>query len=276
MAVDDRVKTCAPPTPWGALVWNISQIYFLYNSYINEMAYRRNFRKSYRPRRYRRTYRRRRTPDNAWKLAYSSYKLGKRLARLVNVEKKIHESYINNVPVPNTGARYSIWGSEGTVMNAQSSATGYLAQGDSYAQRDGISIKPMSIRVVGNIVMNTSATTTSVRVILVKKDATNATAPLITDYLNSADVFALKNWDERFRFQTLYDKTWTMTAGQSSNNIAFDFFVKLTGHVGFTQGTHTCEQGGLYLMLLSDEPPSVSGGFPPDFTVRQRSIFVDN
>jgi hypothetical protein len=269
----------AHPSPLGGAKFGIfREIYFLYNGY-TQMAYRRNYRRSYRPR-YRPSYRKRYYPrrvaksppkDDVWAVAKGAWNIGKRIARLVNVEKKIHEVTLSSVAISSSGTRYSLWGSEGTVMTASSSATGYLAQGDTHAQRDGASIKPLSLRLKGRFHINGSAATTTVRVIIFQKPQTNATAPSPTDYLNTASPLSLKNWSERFRFRTLWDKIYTLEINTDKQRALFDKTIKLNGHVTFTHGATTVETGGLYVLFIADEPTNT-----PTVDLHARLIFVDN
>lgn len=180
--------------------------------------------------------------------------LAKKVARMVNVEYKFYDYTTSQTP-----------SSSGTIVNLFDPA-----QGDSATQRDGDSVKLMRVSGRINLDMHGSATTTSVRLILFRGKQENAVSYGVTDILQSASFVAPKAHHERFRSKILYDKTYSLVVGHNRTlNLNWNF--KLFGHVQFVVNNTTIENGGLYMLLISDEATNV-----PTVTPYLRTSFTDN
>ena len=99
------------------------------------MPYKRSYRKRT-PRRYKK--RSLYTARNAMTVANDALYLGKKLARMVNVEYKRHEYVISSTAIDNNGKVYPLISSDGTINNS-------IVQGDLNTQRSGSSIKPINL-----------------------------------------------------------------------------------------------------------------------------------
>lgn len=170
--------------------------------------------------------------------------LATKVARMVNVEYKAYET--NTVDnIDQGGEVYSL--------------TNGLAQGDTGETRDGISIKPMRLSGRAYIEMNVAAPTTLFRCIIIrgKNEHGEIYTPQGTGQLDILDPDALgplarKNRDNRFDTNILYDKLFTLSQSGTRAKV-LDLNIRLTGHVNYEGGTTNVDNGGLYLLLISDQ-----------------------
>lgn len=199
-----------------------------------------------------------RTADTAMR----AYSLASKLARMVNVEYKVNRAAIGSV-ISNTGIITNL-----TVIN----------QGGTYQQRIGDSIKPMRLSGRLGITMSPSATDTTVRLILFRAKQENENPPAVLGgqygYLDNVSggltYLAPKSWPNRFHFKTIYDKLITLNhEGKSSYTKDWDF--KLYGHVNYAPGQTDIEDGGLYLLMVSNENSNM-----PTIQFTYSLTFTDN
>lgn len=227
------------------------------------MAYRR----SYKSKKYKRSRRRNKQP-NTWgrvsRMASDGFFLAKKLARLVNVEHKYHEINVSGTTADTAG----------TIIPINCNNTAYpsnaISQGDGEHQRNGSSIKPLSYTLKGNMWTQTGLLAGArLRFIIFKHEHSNNQTIFPTSFLDTNSVNAFKNWDNRFQFKTLYDKTMSLNA--NSNEIrSFNIHLKLTGHTQYQGDSDLIEGGALYILVITDTPTAINYGF------RSRLTYVDN
>lgn len=217
------------------------------------------------PRRYRRRFRKKpkesalvRAGKFAWRnrsTAAAAMALALKTARMINVE-------IKNFDHTNTNATIN---TAGFIQNLFTPAQGTLSN-----ERDGDSSK--ILRVSGRLVfqMNNSATKTQIRVILFRGKQENSNPYGMGDVLETVSVVSPKNYHDRFRTKIIYDKLYHLS-NNGNSNLALDYNFKLYGHVNFENGTQDIENGGLYILFLSNEPTNV-----PTLTSYLRTTFTDN
>lgn len=218
------------------------------------MAYRRNYRRPYpRRRNYRKRYPKR---SNGYaSMAYKGLRLATRLARLVNVEKKMYE--IQNTLTPAT---------TGTVV-----ALANPAQGDTDITRDGDSIKPLNLHIKLLARFNSSATRSGLRVTIVRTKYERAVQPTLLTVFGSSTpaLVANKDWDNRFDTKILYDRVFRLDA--EHEQFMVDKMIRLDGHIQFDGGSTDTNNGGIFMLVYSDEATNY-----PSLLYQTRMIFVDN
>lgn len=182
------------------------------------------------------------------------------LKRLINVEIKNHDLN-SSTTVPTTG----------TVIGLSA-----VAQGDGSTTRDGDSIKLLKNSLKFALTSNAStAYTTLVRVIIFRGKQENAVGYSLTDILETADILSPKSYTDRFRTKVLSDRTYTVRENEASavytTQRQYNSNIKLYGHTQFVAGSTSIENGGLYMLLLSNQPTNT-----PTFAYYNRLTFTDN
>lgn len=143
------------------------------------------------------------------------------------------------------------------------------AQGSEYNMRDGDSVK--NIRMDGSfwLLKNSSSAASLLRMIIFRGKQENATTFVTSDWLQG-DILSRKNITEKYRTKTLYDKTFSLNSTRNDTvNQTFD--IKLFGHTKFTSGTTYVEDGGIYMLLISNEATNT-----PYFNYNFRMSYTDN
>jgi len=153
--------------------------------------------------------------------------------------------------------------STGSVVNLTA-----IAQGDTIASRQGQKIRLKYLMVRGNMELHASATSSRVRLLIVRDNNGSTNQPAIIDLFNSVATFAsnqnkLGDPQTNSRFSFLMDKMIYLNAG-SGDQKQFKFSVELDHHCFFT-GTAASDEGkgALYLFIASNEAtndPIVSMG----------------
>lgn len=231
------------------------------------MAYRRrSYGRSRRPRNSRYSRRRyKKTTYGAVKsMATNGYYLAKKLARLVNVEKKLHELSLASTSATTSGLLWPI------AHNTTSYPANAITQGDGYQNRDGMSVKPMFLSIKGTCWTN-SALTAGARlriIVFLHKNANDQTI-FPTTYLNSASVTSFKSWSNRFHFKTLFDHTYNLNAN-STEIKGIDIKKKLYGHITYTENSDLIENGAYYVLAIADAGSAINMAW------NMRLTFVDN
>lgn len=223
------------------------------------MAYNRRYK-----RRYKRKSKSLYTAKNAMTVAKDAWYLSKKLARVVNVEKKHHELE-GSVTPGNTAAL--------ATLSEFTSGSNTLALGDAGDDRDGNSVKPLFWSINFLITQHASATSTMVRIIIFKWDKQHGQdAPAVTDYLRDAsfDYLSLKRYNKRFQFSTLLDKTFHLSSA-GKTLATYNFRKKLYGHIQYDGATADPEIGGYYMLCISNE-----GTNEPTVQFQSRITFADN
>lgn len=164
----------------------------------------------------------------------------KAIKKLINVEEKYQD---NSLLISATTA--------GVVTSFNT-----IAQGDAQGQRGGDSLKPQSFEVRGHLYNNAAAGAPGViRLILFRGKNENGVAFTTTDILESASYNSPLSFENRKRFTVLMDKKIVLNTNYAtiaSNFVSMNYSKALNGHIKYTAGTTTVEEGGLYLLSISD------------------------
>ncbi len=133
-----------------------------------------------------------------------------------------------------------------------------IAQGDDIANRQGDKIRLKYLSLSGTIKLHASATTSQVRLVLVRDNNGSTTQPAISDIWVSA-AFFLDNKHKtgapqvNSRFTILYDKFFLINS-VGNNQVAFNWSSSLDHHCYFTGTQGTDEgKGHIYCMIASNE-----------------------
>lgn len=229
------------------------EIIFLGYSIIPPMAYGRKYRKRYMPRA--RTTskwgRRLDTASKALSIAYS-------LKRLINVEHKV-----STVSLPSSPATAGA----STVVNS-------IAEGGDWNERNGRSIKAVSLRVFGNCSLNAAASKNLYRIMVIRDNHIQS-GSLVSGlpYLTSVSVNAIKNLDPTIlkRYTILMDKTYNLEAGGKSS-YHIDKYFKLNHHIKFDGATASdYGQGTLFVMTITDAATNL-----PIQNMQAQLRYIDN
>lgn len=213
-------------------------------------------------RRYRRRMRKRQKPSR-WGIYKSA---GKQLWRdvmylksVVNVEKKYID--VTNTVNPSTTSAF-------VLLNG-------VAQGTTGTTRTGISIKNVFFLFRGTLEINTAATETQVRVVILKDSIPQAALP------SSGDVFAVANSItsplnllNNHRFRVFYDKLFSLSIN-GPETFHWKWMRKLHFHSAFNNvnaGTIADYTGNSFLLYyVSDEATNT-----PALSYYSRVRFIDN
>lgn len=201
----------------------------------------------------RKNYRRRPTPS-VRKVARSV----RFLKSVVNTERKFIDTGVLSSGVNNTG----------TVVYFSG-----VAQGTDQQTRIGNSIKAMQVYVRGSMVMSASATTTIVRMILIRDNNNQGTTPLVGDILATADVNAQLSQFNGKRFTILADRCYNLDIN-NRRVISYTIFRKLGFHIKYGGSSAAPSQqrdNGLFMLIISNEPTNL-----PSVTYNSRTRFIDN
>lgn len=188
--------------------------------------------------------------------------VAKGVAALVNSEKKYYDySALDNPD------------SSGSIHHLTS-----IAEGDDNNQRNGRSIKAVSLGIRGTLQLNAGAVDTCCRIILFKDYSSNGVAPTVTDVLQAADVNSflnVNNVGKGGRFKILLDKFVCLSDSGNKKYHMDEFRKKLEDHIRFsgTTGAITsAAQGHYYMLNISDQIITTA----PGFDVKTRVRFYDN
>ncbi len=180
--------------------------------------------------------------------------------KLINVEyKTITTAFTAD---PNT---------TGAVVNLTA-----IAQGDTIANRQGNKIRAKYISVSGNVQINASATSSHVRMTIVRDNNGSTTQPAIGDlFPDVATFFANKNKtgdpQSNSRFSVLYDE-FIMMDVVNIEQVAVRWTSSLDHHIFYTGAAATDEgKGNIYLFIASNEATN-----DPVVRVDAMVKFIDN
>jgi hypothetical protein len=202
---------------------------------------------------------------DAWSLAKrTAYGLNE-IRKLINIETKFCDTILTSTPQGTTGNAYCI--SE-------------LAQGLTSTNRVGDSVRIQHLEIRGRVVVNAAATTSLVRVLVVRDLDGYGTAPTPADVLATTGAVSAplspENFQKRERFSILYDEVFALQSVLSSGtaSIPFYFATAHQGHVlylGQTGVAASDGKGSVYVMCVSDE-----GTNTPSLAFYSRMLFTDD
>lgn len=206
----------------------------------------------------RRRRRRRKHHGGFWNTAHKALKVANDVKRLLNVEFKVRDT--NEVTTTPD--------SSGEVISLN-----HLAQGDAETQRSGISVLNKSIQLKWTCTQHASATSTFIRMMLVKDIRPNGTLATIADILQEARINSYLDRQQFGRFQVLNDVLIALN-GSSHDNTIGKIYKQLQFHTKY-QGSDSTDGGvmggQLLLVLISNEATNV-----PSFKYACRLRFIDN
>ncbi len=183
------------------------------------------------------------------------------LKRLVNVEIKNHDVQITGSAITDTA-----------VITQLSN----IPQGDTTITRDGAQVKALSLEFVAHLGLNTSGTTTIVRLIIVRDKQTNQaiyTAADLLDDVTSGDQLASPyNLDNKFRFQILHDKVYNLHASNTNQIVKKTFKLNhILRFDGSTPSIADLTSSSYSLLSVGNEITN-----DPTIVLFSRLRFVDN
>lgn len=218
-------------------------------------------------RRYRRRYRRRRRPRSSGfvkkatsyaTMAYSAYKGVKAIKRLINVEKKKSDVNVLGQAVSTT-----VYGKDLVL----------IAEGSGSEDRDGTSIKPLSLLLRYNITYNTAgADYQKCRVVLLKDTQQQSdTAVTYSNVVESiTNLQSPLNKNSVGRYTILHDSLHILSALHPVAQK--ERILKLSGHIKYNGAASTdIQKNGLYLFAIGDQATNT-----PSLDYYTRLTFTDN
>lgn len=219
----------------------------------------------YRKRNYRRRNYRRRRPASRWQ----NYKTGftqlakdvNSLKNLINVEFKWHDVHLGST-VSSTGT----W----LLLNG-------IGQGDTATLRDGNQIRLKSIEAKAQFKLSASATTTTIRQMLVLDMDPDGTTPTISDLLDSATaapIVAPRNMENRRRFLILKEKMINLSDGSSKVSCQKTFYKQLDIKPIYNGTSSTIagiKEHALFMVYVSDQATNT-----PTIESHHRVRYIDN
>ncbi len=202
--------------------------------------------------------------------AFTGLRIAQGLAALINVERKVLQG--NYLETVNLGT--------GTV-----NPISFIAQGDGSNTRDGISVLPKSLLIRMTASINTSATASLVRWIIVKDMQFDGVVPTVSDILDSLDPRAPLAIFSQPRFRVLKDFMFALN-NDNKKEIYKKIFIQFNKpnrgtnshkhwyHIRY-QGTAadaaSGDNGQLLIVALSDEVTNL-----PTINVFHRMRYIDN
>lgn len=212
-------------------------------------------------RRYRRrpVYRRRRRGGITYlqagsKLARGAYKLARWAASHINAEFKVYEQSQSSTSVTNTGVI--------TTLNN-------MTQGTDATERIGRQIRNKSLQWRMTLKINSSATTSKVRLILLKDTEPAVGTLALSDILTGGDMDAFKKFSERSRIVFLRDMTINLDQ-DFRPEVTLKGFLRMNDH-SMWDGSSNMLKGRYMFFCVSDEAtntPTIDSNF--------RLRFLDN
>ena len=193
-------------------------------------------------------------------MAYSGYKLAKKIAKWVNIEFKTHtETQSSNLDIDY----------DGTIITLND-----VAQGDTSLTRDGDSIKCQSMDLNVQLACDTVSCVGRVIVFHDKQNTVSSATDLIDVAGTAMAPHGFKEWDHRFKTQVLWD------SGPIHMIVSTDKAIKqlrkkieLNLHTQFDSGTTTIESGAIKMLLISNRANSSN---EMDVLYHSRIYFTDN
>ncbi len=189
--------------------------------------------------------------------------LAKKGLRMLNSEIKNHDVQLTNQAISTTS----------TISQLTN-----IAQGDTVSTRDGNQVKLISLDLKYTLVLNASATSTFVRVMIVHDSQTNQAiyteGMLLDDVSGSDGIVSMLNRDNKFRFRVLYNKVHSLFAASAKGNSFTKVHKDLVLRIRFDASTPAIADltsDSLSILYVSDQ-----GTNTPVVTQFCRLKYVDN
>ncbi len=161
--------------------------------------------------------------------------------------------------------------STGSVVNLTA-----IAQGDDIANRQGNKIRVKHISVSGKVAVNSAATASQVRIMIVRDNNGSTTQPAITDLFTDVATFRfnknkLGDPQSNSRFSILMDRFFEVDSIRASD-LSLRWSSSLDHHIFYTGVGATDEgKGNIYLFIASNEATN-----DPDVRMDAMIKFIDN
>lgn len=126
-------------------------------------------------------------------------------------------------------------------------------QGTTYINREGVVISPKSLQIRMQIEQSASARISFLRVIFFRGVRESGATYAVTDILQAGAMDQPLVWLARDRFQLLSDKVY-MFCDTDRTGIFVQKNIKLSKKLTFTGNATGIQDGGIYMLLLSNEP----------------------
>ena len=145
-----------------------------------------------------------------------------------------------------------------------------MASGDTETGRTGMSLLAKSIQLIGDLHIDASATSSTVRMIMFVDRSHHGITPTSAELLESDSTLSFKNNRTRTRFQILLDKRYHLD--DAHPQIDIKEFVKLNFHMKYDGTTvQDTYHNPVYIYLISDE-----GTNKPELALLSRFRYYDN
>lgn len=188
-------------------------------------------------------------------MARKAWNLAKYVKSLVNVERKFCD--IQHAPTVSFASPYL------AVINP-------IAQGAAYNQRDGNSVKTVSIFVRGIMQIDPAAPATNVRIMILKD--TEPQGPSGANVITETGVITdPMNHVYGYRFKVLSDQTYSLSQNGRETCSVYHYH-KVSDHLKWADATSTSYRDMSYLILIMTEEPLL----PPKIQLTSRVRFIDN
>lgn len=198
--------------------------------------------------------------------AYTAYNLATKIARLVNVEHKYVEEYINQ------GVDW-----DGDIIDLNSIAG--IGTGDN-DNRIGDSVKSQFLDVHGHVNFNNTTNRLDVQVITVilfidYQNNTGATGAVLESNRISTSIapYAHKDKDLMYRTKYLWKRTFTLS--EQKDVLRFHAKVKLHSHTQFEAGTSTINTNAIKMLVISNND-ATNSTLNPRIECLSRYYYTDN
>ena len=168
-----------------------------------------------------------------------------------------------------TSSTSSAISNTGTVSSITS-----IAEGDDFTNRNGRSIKLLSVQIRGAVINQdtTNGDGSFIRMMIVRDNSFGSAAPAVSDVLQSGVSYGLRAQEpeKKAKYTVLWDKLSHVDVN-SRNQFTFSGFKKLNTKMIFDgTASTTGNKGGLYLLLVSNR--AASG---PNVSTQVRVRFAD-
>lgn len=190
-------------------------------------------------------------------MAYKAYKTASYLAGLINVEKKFCDVSFAPTAVNNTG---------------NSSWLSSISEGTDYNQRNGISVKAVSLSLRGSVQLPPSVANEGQQIRLILVRDTEDTIPGFGDLLEAVTTYSPLNHINVSRFQVLWDHVYTLSAA-GTTVVQFRKYFKCSDHIKWSNTTTGIREGHFYLFYVSDGTGATSN---PLLNFYSRMRYIDN
>lgn len=200
---------------------------------------------------------------SAYQLAQKAWSAAKWAKKHLNVEYKFLDTAINVTQGSDTATLQPL-----TLIN----------QGDGASNREGLSLKGVSLQIKGTIADETGNNTLCRLILFRYFDDDVSNAPVTsgnTPLILAANVQSLRSVPGSSKYQVLMDKRIPITNNATSEIVPVDFYTKINAHVKYYgSGGNSDTNGGYALWILNNYGTTGVSGCTVNLNCRLR--FIDN